>query len=310
MTRQKLTPDNPELERTKNAATPATDSANAFGGSRGSTVANRVNETFDSGIQQLRKDGAFDIKIAHVPTGKSVSFPAMLTSFSDGVNAQFGGDSYYGRMDTAPVYSNTTRTITIGFDIISYSEGDARNNLDQMNLLQAFLYPEYGDEHGGASTIKSPPLLRVKLANLIADAVTGEGLLCYTNTVGFDPDFAQGAFQTSAGEIIPKTYTVTLSLTILHEHNLGWNSDGTFRGGAKNFPRPHITPKTTEQNPNAQGSANNVGVATGDGVIGNAPGVDGQTPPEEQSQAQSDSILRPGSSRNLSRSTGGITRMT
>ena len=178
-----------------------------------------------------------------------------------------------------------------------------------MNLLQAFMYPEYGDEHGGASTIKSPPLLRIKLANLIANAQTGEGLLCYTNTVGFDPDLGYGVFQTESGEIIPKVYSVTLSLTALHEHNLGWNSDGTFRGKAKNFPRPDITPKATEQNPNFQGSANNISDGT-PGIAAGTPGITGQTPPEEQSQAQSDSILSPGSSRNLSRSPGGVTRLT
>ena len=92
--------------------------------------------SIDAGVTNLRKDGAYDIRIIHVPTDKSVTFPAALTSFSDGTAASFSSETYYGRMDPAPIYSNTTRTITVGFDVISYSEAEAKHNLRQMNLLQ------------------------------------------------------------------------------------------------------------------------------------------------------------------------------
>ena len=61
-----------------------------------------------------------------MPTDKSVTFPAALTSFSDGTAASFSSETYYGRMDPSPIYSNTTRTITLGFDVISYSEAEAK----------------------------------------------------------------------------------------------------------------------------------------------------------------------------------------
>ena len=112
-----------------------------------------------------------------------------------------------------------------------------KHNLIQMNLLQSFMYPEYRDAAGGATTIKSAPLLRVKLANLICDAQTGGPLLCYTQQVSFDPDFnTYGAFMDGAN-LIPKMYTVTLSLNILHEHTLGWGTNGFGNGIGDNFPR-------------------------------------------------------------------------
>ncbi len=248
--------------------------------------------SLDAGITNLRKDGAYDIRIIHVPTDKSVSFPASLTSFSDGTAAAYSSETYYGRMDPAPIYSNTTRTITVGFDVIAYSEAEAKNNLIQMNLLQSFMYPEYRDAAGGATTIKSAPLLRVKLANLICDAQTGGPLLCYTQQVSFDPDFnTYGAFMDGAN-LIPKMYTVTLSLNILHEHTLGWGTNGFGNGIGSNFPRRFGIPQppSTTQEQNRQG----VGVEAGTpaAVDPNADGVaTRQQGTEEQRQASTNELL-------------------
>ena len=222
----------------------------------------------DPSVTSLRKRGAYDISITHVPSDRTVSFPAFLTTISDGVAPTYGGEVYYGRMDAAPVYQNTTRTVTVGFDVLSYSENEARQNLANMNLLQAFGYPEYEDSGTGATTIKSAPLLRVKLANLICDARTGGGLLCYTSQISFDPDFnTYGAFQVD-GNIIPKMYTVTLSLTVLHEHELGWVGSSFRDSGvaASDFPRKLNSPQATQQ------------ATTGGGVAQATPGIVEGTP--------------------------------
>ena len=249
--------------------------------------------SIDSGITNLRKDGAYDIRIIHVPTDKSVTFPAALTSFSDGTAASFSSETYYGRMDPSPIYSNTTRTITLGFDVISYSEAEAKHNLRQMNLLQSFMYPEYRDAAGGATTIKSAPLLRVKLANLICDAQTGGPLLCYTQQTSFDPDFVTyGAFMDGAN-LIPKMYTVTLNLSVLHEHTLGWGTNGFGDGIGDNFPRKFgDTPQPTSVNEEANRSGVGVEAGTPAAVDPNADGVSTrQEGTEEQRQASTNELL-------------------
>ena len=291
--------EDPQGERSKETAKP---SARTSRGRRGGL-------SVDPAITRLRRNGAFDISITHIPSNRNVTFPAFLTSISDGTAATFGGEVYYGRMDPSPVYQNTTRTITVGFDVVSYSELEARHNLMQINNLQSFMYPEYEavggpaftGGGGGATTIKSPPLLRVKFANLISDAVTGGGLLCYTNQVSFDPDLEKGVFEAtstiggtniSAGDIIPKSYTVTLTLNVLHEHSLGWQgsnfNDSNIAVG--DFPRkfnapapqPPSTPPAT-----AQGVEAGTAAATGpndDGVATSQAGT------EEQQQSQANSI--------------------
>ena len=291
--------EDPQGERTKETSKP---SGRTPTGRRGGL-------SVDPAVTRLRRNGAFDISITHVPSNRNVSFPAFLTSISDGTAATFGGEVYYGRMDPSPVYQNTTRTITVGFDVVSYSELEARHNLMQINNLQSFMYPEYEavggpaftGGGGGTTTIKSPPLLRVKFANLISDAVTGGGLLCYTNQVSFDPDLEKGVFEAtstiggtniSAGDIIPKSYTVTLTLNVLHEHSLGWQgsnfNDSNIAVG--DFPRKFNTP--APQPPStppatAQGVEAGTAAATGpndDGVATSQAGT------EEQQQSQANSI--------------------
>jgi len=294
--------EDPQGERTKETSKPSARTSRSRGG--GLSV--------DPAVTRLRRNGASDISITHIPSNRNVTFPAFLTSFSDGTAASFGGETYYGRMDPSPVYQNTTRSITVSFDVVSYSELEARHNLVQINNLQAFTYPEYESVGGGpaftgggggATTIKSPPLLRVKFANLISDAVTGGGLLCYTNQVSFDPDLDKGVFEATstiigfdgndiaAGDIIPKSYTVTLTLNVLHEHSLGWQgsnfNDGNLKVG--DFPRKFNTPapQSPAAPPATQGVEAGTPAATGpndDGVATSQAGT------EEQREMQANSI--------------------
>tara|TARA_R110002167_G_scaffold81904_1_gene223893 strand:+ start:7852 stop:8736 length:885 start_codon:yes stop_codon:yes gene_type:complete len=261
-TRTKETIENPEAEKKKEPPRPGGSSTQRLFEARGRGL------SVDPSVTSLRKRGAYDISITHVPSDRTVSFPAFLTTISDGVAPTYGGEVYYGRMDAAPVYQNTTRTITVGFDVLSYSEEEARQNLFNINNLQSFGYPEYEDSGTGATTIKSPPLLRVKLANLICDARTGGGLLCYTSQISFDPDLnTYGAFQVD-GNIIPKMYTITLSLTVLHEHELGWVGDSLRDPGIANgdFPRKLNSPQASQQG------------TTGGGVAQATPGIVEGTP--------------------------------
>ena len=291
--------ENKEAEKTKEAPSKLTTPRSPVGSLSkdprfpGDKFAVVPRGSIDAGVTNLRKDGAYDIRIIHVPTDKSVTFPAALTSFSDGTAASFSSETYYGRMDPAPIYSNTTRTITLGFDVISYSEAEAKHNLRQMNLLQSFMYPEYRDAAGGATTIKSAPLLSVKLANLICDAQTGGHLLCYTQQTSFDPDFTTyGAFMDGAN-LIPKMYTVTLSLNVLHEHTLGWGTNGFGNGIGDNFPRKFgdtPSPPSTNQEANRAGAG--VTAGTPAAVDPNADGVaTRQQGTEEQRQASNNQLL-------------------
>ena len=79
-TEAERTKETPEKLTTPRAPVGAMNKDPRFPGDDFAVIPRR---SLDAGITNLRKDGAYDIRIIHVPTVKSVSFPASLTSFSE-----------------------------------------------------------------------------------------------------------------------------------------------------------------------------------------------------------------------------------
>ena len=189
----------------------------------------------DPAVDNLMNQGLV-LEITHVPTSNTITFPAFLTTFADNFASSWSTVDAYGRMDTMPVYQNTRRSISVAWDLPSYSVMEAKKNFTNVSLLEKFLYPEYeSDNDLGASTIKSAPLLRIKFGNLIANAETGGGLLGYVAGVSTSPDLDMG-FHVEGAKMYPKTFALSLEFTVLHEHNLGWNKSKKFRGGKTGYP--------------------------------------------------------------------------
>ena len=192
---------------------------------------------------QLLSDPAVDnlmnvgpvLEITHVPSGTSLTFAAFITAFDDKFSSSWSTVDAYGRMDTMPVYQNTRRAMTVGWDVPSYSLAEAKKNFSKLSILEKFLYPEYETGDLGASTIKSAPLLRMKFGNFMVNAETGQGLLGYVGGFSFTPDLEAG-FHMEGAKMYPKVYSLSADFTVLHEHNLGWDKNKKFRGGKTGYP--------------------------------------------------------------------------
>ena len=84
-----------------------------------------------------------------------------------------------------------------------------------------------------ANSISKSPLVRVKFANLIA-AANGEGkdakdggLLGWIDGINLQPQIEQGFI--IQGKIhYPKLYKLSIKLNVLHEHELGFDSEGNY----------------------------------------------------------------------------------
>ena len=204
-----------------------------------------LNAGFALEIQNVR-----DVK----ETQNSAVFKAFLTDFNDQFVSNFNKKEVYGRMDPIITFQNTTRVITVAFDIPSYDHFEADLNWNQIDYLIRSMYPTYSAD----STLSASPLFRVKFANLIQNAQTGEGLLCAIEGFTATPDLEQGFFTDQQGGVpasqsggdsrflLPKTFNMSMNLNVLHEHSLGYGSDGTFRGAGENFP--HRASETVIQN--------------------------------------------------------------
>ena len=111
----------------------------------------------DPAVDNLMNIGPI-LEITHVPSAQTLKFAAFITAFDDKFSSSWSTVDAYGRMDTMPVYQNTRRAISVGWDVPSFSLAEAKKNFSNLSILEKFLYPEYeGDSDLGASTIKSAP---------------------------------------------------------------------------------------------------------------------------------------------------------
>jgi len=196
-----------------------------------------INSSTQAEIAAMRN---YDIVVTHVPTNKYVEFPGALQSFDDSFTANFQGTPVYGRMDDIISYQSTKRSINFSFDLMAASDLEAIENLRKVSTLQSFLYPSYeGGPESSVTTIQAPPLLRISFTNLIRSTSSMKGLLGYLSNVQNAPDFEAGFVTDQFGSIYPKKYTINLSFTVLHEHELGWYKDKSgwrWRGDSNDFP--------------------------------------------------------------------------
>jgi hypothetical protein len=201
--------------------------------------------------RNLSTHGNFNIIITHVPTSTTVEFPGFVTAYSDTISPEFGQTMIYGRMDPIKTYKGTTRKITVSFDVVAESLDIGKFNMQNFALLSRMMYPKFSKiDNAETMSLKAPPLLQVRYANLIKDAQSDSGLLCAASSIEFKPSFEHGFFAPSdeSGTLYAKKYDLNLSLEILHTHQVGWDDGDDWLGG-DNWPHNVEQGSTTPQPP-------------------------------------------------------------
>ena len=218
--------------------------------------AEKQSAYFDATQVLVNKE--YFLEFFHVASANSVQFKGMITAFSDQYTSNWNSDPVYGRSDPIGIYKNTTRKLSISWDIVAASEGEAKDNLGRVSLLAKMLYPAYDDLASGASALATAPLLKLSFTNLVQnyggdgpidspEAGSGSkviksgtaelgGLLGYIDGgVSITPDINNGFFDRAAGKLYPKSYKMSISFSVLHTHELGWSlREKKFR--VRNFP--------------------------------------------------------------------------
>jgi len=184
------------------------------------------------------------IDIFHIPSKSNVSFKAFVTSYQDKFASEYNTEDVYGRMDPIQTFKATKRNISLGWDVVSASAKEAKENLTRCTTLFQMLYPSYAATGatsaggtGSASTITGGPIFRLKFANLIQDvsAVISEGAAASAETAGlvgtisgftYEPDFDAGFFDEGIGTLYPQTINLSMEYTVNHTHELGWKAEG------------------------------------------------------------------------------------
>ena len=190
----------------------------------------------DASGEYAEKRG-FLLEFTDVRNSKNyISFIAFLSSFNQTFNSNWNTEEVVGRMDPISTYKNTTRTITIAWDVPAGDIGVAKENLERCNKLLTMMYPSYvkqGAKEGNALAMSKPPLLRVKFANLICGP-KGDGLLGFITSCDWSPVLEMGyhaSVSQGEGEIFPKVISLSIQIQVLHEVELGYDEENKLLSG-------------------------------------------------------------------------------
>lgn len=178
--------------------------------------------------------------IRHVASKKHIGLFAMLTNFSNNYTMNWNEEQVYGRPDPIVGYSNTRRSMTIGFKLVAadlreakynYNKTLGRGGMERVSLTNMF-YPTY-KEIGNYKTIASPPIIAIKHMQLIqsyGEAVDGGYLVGYISNSTITPQFDQGGYEDNKNGnfIYPKVIDISLGFNVLHDYDLGWKASTGF----------------------------------------------------------------------------------
>ena len=207
----------------------------SFGEDSPATAANQVaGAYYNDPSTELAINKGYFIEIYHIISGVPVFFKAFLTDFTDNFITNYNKEQVFGRSDPIQTYQNTERVINVAFDLVSSNINEARANILKANNLISMMYPSY-EESGTANSIKSGPLFKVKMGNLICmPGLTEEdgtspavkaGLGCTIGGFKYNPIIEDGFFDPKPGIFYPQTIKIDLELSILHEKALGFQGN-------------------------------------------------------------------------------------
>jgi len=183
---------------------------------------------------------------------------------TESLTPEWNQESVLGRMDSIATFKRMTRTMTASFKVrsiygdkresaidtlvegnsiktnIIFSETKPRPYLPFDDLLHAIdhvkkcLYPRYNKEQ----VVTSPPLFRIKYANLIAagEETYNNGVLCYITAFSANPvmDINKLSYKTPNSRnigsvsdgVYPKIFDISVTFTVLNENLVSQQING------------------------------------------------------------------------------------
>lgn len=146
-----------------------------------------------------------------------IAFKAFLNGFSQSFSSNWNTEPVFGRMDDIATFKNTTRSISVSWEVAATNVQNAAVNLKRCNKLIQLLYPTY--DAGSANTMSKAPFVRIKYANLLQSAA-GTGLFGYITSLTWTPVLDMGYFHMEGG-IYPKVITISVEFTAIHSGEKG-----------------------------------------------------------------------------------------
>ena len=191
----------------------------------------------------------------YIPSGGSesfVKFKAILTDFDDMYVSSWNEENIYGRMDSIATFQSTKRKINFGFDVVAGDLSEAISNYNNSKTLLSYLYPVYEEASVAGlnvNSIKAPPLLKIKFANLINERIGNANLPLVGKLDGlsYRPVMDVGFFE-NGKKLYPKVNQFTCNFTVLHTQDPILSVNSRSRPDLHPAPSPSVTTKGTDDN--------------------------------------------------------------
>ena len=166
-------------------------------------------------VAGFARDKNYVLTFKHSGTGHSVSFPAIIDSFSDTHAPAVNTKVYAGAPNPTITQSGTGREISLTFKVLSASLEEARYNTQSINMLLQMMYARL-DRQDGKTLVD--PFIFISGFNLLRDGGgrTSTKVFVQNITYSLDPDegFIMSK-ESPEGELHPISTTITISATAI-----------------------------------------------------------------------------------------------
>lgn len=140
-------------------------------------AAGRLNGELVKNIEDHLESEYVPFYFHDLRTNEIVSFHAFLSAITDAYSVNYDQGKYYGRVDPVMIYSDTSRTISLTFNIVSTNEKDFDVMWWKINKLTTLLYPQWSKGRlvkGEKNTFIQPfsqipassPIIRLRLGDI------------------------------------------------------------------------------------------------------------------------------------------------
>lgn len=161
---------------------------------------------------------------------KRIYFRAFFKSLRESISPSWTSESYFGRVDPVGVYMNTSRTISVSFALVAFSQQGFTTIWRKLNNLSKLLYPTFKN-----GVMVKAPVCRLRIGDVICDS-NGNGLPGYINS-SLELDYTDSPWEITewVGENsfaetgkAPQMIICSFSFQVIHERNPKIDENGEF----------------------------------------------------------------------------------
>lgn len=153
---------------------------------------------------------------------RTVYFRPIIKSLSENLAPEWNKDSLFGRVDPVALYGGTARTFQLGFELHAFAPEDLEVMYRKLNWLASMVYPEYDRE----LILRSGPVCRLRVGDVIKSGQLGvPGIID-----SLDFDYTDAIWELKKDSKVPRSISVSVSFTALHDTPIGRGPSGLFGG--------------------------------------------------------------------------------